>query len=109
MIWTHIEGNNLTFDIYGKPDGRTVDVQKPTRYDVTSYGTFKTALNRKVTLASGEVREDTIRSTYRPAAEFSRTDTAKEPVPQPAEHTPVRTGLGCDRRGRDGVGHVASK
>jgi vancomycin resistance protein YoaR len=93
MIWPYMVGTHLVFDIYGQPDGRTIQVDQPVRYDIVGNGAFKTSLKRTVTLTSGKVINDNIKSNYRPASEFTSTTTAVEPPkpqtppPTPAEPT----------------------
>lgn len=91
LIWSKIEGTSLSFDFYGTPDNRQVEIGSPVKYDVKSTGAFKTTLSRVVKYASGDEKKDTFTSNYRPEAEFTRTTTAIEPpaeTPKPQPETP---------------------
>jgi vancomycin resistance protein YoaR len=88
VIWHTIQGTTLTFDFYGKPDGRTVEVANPVRYDVRPNGAFKASLRRTIAYADGQSKEDVFYSNYRPPAEFTQTTTAEEPpAPDPDADT----------------------
>lgn len=48
LIQAKIEGNNLTFEFYGKDDGRKVIVQGPYQYDFKEDGSMKARLEEQV-------------------------------------------------------------
>ena len=92
LIWPEIKGTVLKFNLYGKSDGRRVELAlPPTKYDFKSSGAFKTLLKRTITFVDGNQRQDNIVSQYRPASEFIQTSTAQEPIKPlngPAEAKP---------------------
>ncbi len=88
LIWPEISGTTLAFNFYGKPDGRTVQVDDPVRYDIKGPGVFKTSLRRTVATSGGTQKEDIFRSSYRPRIEYTQTTTAQEPVAPPPTETP---------------------
>jgi vancomycin resistance protein YoaR len=85
LIWPYIkEGTTiLTFDFYGTKDGRQVTLDVPIQYDRQASGAMKAYWNRTVTLASGEERKDTFKSTYLSPALFHK------PPPEPTTLAPV--------------------
>lgn len=48
LIQSKIEGNNLTFEFYGKDDGRKVVVKGPYQYDIKEDGSMKARLEEEV-------------------------------------------------------------
>ncbi len=71
LIQTHIDGNILTYDFYGTPDGRTVKTVGPKIYDRKSDGSMKATWTQIVTDKSGkEIINKTFNSVYKPPALF---------------------------------------
>jgi len=89
LIQTHISGNILTYEFWGTDDGRKVEVTQPKIFNITYPGPTKEIVSpdlepgqrrctesahrgadavfyRTITYASGEKKEETWASTYRP-------------------------------------------
>lgn len=89
LLQTRIEKNEVIFEFWGQKDGRSVEVQKPTIYNITSPGPTQyiettdikpgetkctekahngaeTDLKRIITFADGVVKEEVWHSKYRP-------------------------------------------
>jgi vancomycin resistance protein YoaR len=66
LIQYKIEGSQLTFEIYGQDDGRTVELDGPYTYDVKPDGSMKAWIKQTVRNAMGEVIEEkTFYSNYK--------------------------------------------
>ncbi len=115
LIQTTIEGTTLTFEFWGTRDGRSVAMTEPVIGNLVSpppTNTIETtdlkpgerkcterahtgataAFDRTVTLASGEVRTETIRSKYKPWQEVCLVGVAEQTTPAPAaEETDAET------------------
>jgi len=89
LLQTRIEKNEVVFEFWGQKDGRSVEVQKPTIYNITSPGPTQyiettdikpgetkctekahngaeTDLKRIITFADGVIKEEVWHSKYRP-------------------------------------------
>ena len=66
LIQYRIEGTKIFFEIYGKDDGRSVEIQGPISYDIQADGSMKTYVVQTVKDKSGKViEEQTFQSFYR--------------------------------------------
>jgi vancomycin resistance protein YoaR len=74
LLQTKIDGNEITFELWGTPDGRTVEISKPKIYNFVSPGPTKIVETED--LAPG-VKKCTERAHTGADAEFSRTVTSK--------------------------------
>lgn len=70
LLQYKIEEERLVFEIYGKDDGRQVQVTGPITYDVQTNGSMKAKLEQKVLKNGQVIYEDTIYSNYRSSSEF---------------------------------------
>ncbi len=68
LIQTKIEGTKLIFELYGRDDGRIVEIDGPYQYPREEGGSYA-YLTRTVTKGDEEVEED-FNSTYRSKDEF---------------------------------------
>lgn len=64
LIQTRIEGNNLTFEIYGKDDGRKVIVKGPYQYDIKEDGSMKARFEEEVWKDGTVIYKKTFLSSY---------------------------------------------
>jgi vancomycin resistance protein YoaR len=88
LVWAEFPNEDtLVFDIYGKDDGRNVQVFTPEYYDRKSDGSMKTTWRREVTL-NGLTRKDVVKSVYLPPALFKKV----EQFPLTGTHTEFRVG-----------------
>lgn len=74
LVQTKSEGRILTFDFYGTPDGRLVNKTKPRAYGHFGAGGMKAEWGYTVTISDVILTEQTFTSTYRPPAEFHKTE-----------------------------------
>ena len=65
LIQTHITGNNLIFEIYGKNDGRVVTMDGPYQYDIQPDGAMKAYFTRTINFADGASISKTFYSNYK--------------------------------------------
>lgn len=113
LLQTKIDGNILTFELWGTSDGRTVEISKPKIYNFVSPGPTKiietedlapgvkkctekahtgadAEFSRTVTSKTGETKTETWTSHYIPWSAVCLV--GKEPAPPPAESpTPEST------------------
>jgi len=75
LLQTKIDGNDLTFELWGTPDGRKVEITKPKIYNFVSPGPTK--IVETTDLAPG-VKKCTERAHTGADAEFDRTITFKD-------------------------------
>lgn len=75
LLQTKIDGDNLTFELWGTPDGRQVEITTPKVYNFVSPGPTKIVETED--LAPG-VKKCTERAHTGADAEFSRTVTSKD-------------------------------
>jgi vancomycin resistance protein YoaR len=64
LIQSKIEGNNLTFEFYGKDDGRQVIVKGPYQYDFKEDGSMKARLEQEVWKNGNLILKKTFLSSY---------------------------------------------
>lgn len=106
LLQTKIEGDELTFELWGTKDGRKIEISKPKIYNFVSPGPTKMVetedlepgvkkcterahtgadaeFTRTVTLANGEVKTETWKSHYVPWSAVCLI--GKEPTPPPEE------------------------
>lgn len=78
LIQTFVQGRTLTFEIYGTPDGRRVEVGTPETYQRNPDGSSKSRWTRQVMDAEGNlIHDDVFNSFYKPANQFP-TDKQRE-------------------------------
>jgi vancomycin resistance protein YoaR len=65
IIQTKIVGTKISFEIYGRDDGREVTVTSPVQYDIQPDGAMKAYFTRKIIYADGTIKDDRFNSTYR--------------------------------------------
>ena len=71
LIQYRIEGTKLIFEIYGKDDGRKVEIIGPIEYDKKEDGSMKAKLTRKIYDSEGRLIEDrTFWSSYRSPKDY---------------------------------------
>ncbi len=70
LIQSKIEGNNLTFEFYGKDDGRVVIVRGPYQYDIQSDGSMKARLEEIVKIGENIIYQKTFLSSYKSPSLF---------------------------------------
>ena len=75
VLQNNIEGSNITFQIYGTDDGRTVQVTKPTHRDAQEDGSIKSYVTQTVRDANGTIIHTKIfQSIYGPKKEAVNTN-----------------------------------
>ncbi len=72
LVQTKIEGAKLTFEFWGTPDGRTVEVVGPNPYSRRPDGAVKATLAQKVIKEDQVIIDETFQSNYRSPALFPR-------------------------------------
>ena len=65
LIQGRIQGNKLTFEIYGSSDGRKTVIDGPYQYDIRSSGTMKAYFIRKIYYGDELKNEEKFSSIYR--------------------------------------------
>ncbi len=65
LLQTHIVGKIITFEIYGKSDGRVVNVVGPYQYDQKPDGSLKAYFTRTISFADGASTSKTFYSIYK--------------------------------------------
>ena len=70
LVQTHITGKIITFEIYGKSDGRVVTMNGPYQYDIQPDGAMKAYFTRAINFADGASTSKTFYSTYKSPSLF---------------------------------------
>ncbi len=70
FIQSRIIDSDITFDIYGKDDGRKVVYNKPVVYANDEIGGFKTVFTRIVSMPDGTEFKDSFYTSYRSPSKF---------------------------------------
>lgn len=70
LIQSYINGGELVFEIYGKPDGREVALTLPVIYDAPGDGSLKAMMSRTIIDANGVEDSERFYSSYRAPALF---------------------------------------
>lgn len=78
LVQTKLEGSQLTFEFWGTPDGRTVEVAGPAPYNRRPDGAVKATLARKVTKDGHVIIDETFHSNYKSPRLFPH------PTPNPS-------------------------
>lgn len=112
LLQTKIDGDELTFDLWGTPDNRKVKISKPKIYNITSPGPTKiietedlapgvkkcterahagadAEFSRTITYKNGETKTETWASHYVPWSAVCLV--GKEPTPPPTEPAPAES------------------
>lgn len=70
LIQNSIKETKLVFEIFGSPDGRTMELNGPQILEQNIDGSLKTVLTRKITAADGTIKEDNFWSNYKSPTAF---------------------------------------
>lgn len=65
LLQSRIAGSKIYFEIYGKNDGRKIELDGPHQYDIQPNGALKAELLRVVTYPDGTQKRDLFRSSYK--------------------------------------------
>lgn len=65
LLQTHIVGKIITFEIYGKSDGRVVTMNGPYQYDEQPDGSLKAYFTRTISFSNGASTSKTFYSVYK--------------------------------------------
>ena len=82
LVQTKIEGSKLTFEFWGTPDGREVEVEGPTPYNRRPDGAVKATLVQRVK-KDGQVVEKSFASNYRSPNLYPKVLAANATQPTP--------------------------
>lgn len=72
LVQTKLEGVKLTFEFWGTPDGREVEIVGPTPYNRRPDGAVKATLAQKVSKDGQLIIDETFHSNYRSPSLFPR-------------------------------------
>jgi vancomycin resistance protein YoaR len=70
LIESGVEGSKISFEIYGKNDGRKVKIDGPYQYDISPNGSMKAMITQIINYANGEEKKNKFYSTYQSPALF---------------------------------------
>jgi vancomycin resistance protein YoaR len=70
LIESKVEGSKISFEIYGKSDGRKVKIDGPYQYDIQPDGSMKAVVTQIVSPANGEEKKNKFYSIYQSPALF---------------------------------------